>query len=96
MKKWFTYDPEGDGYQEHPTEEAAISSAEKSIREYLDDGWAEDVEFVTVGKVTHRATQCDYTKRPPDSEIDEEGLDGEGTWWDGDWEEMCNYKMQKA
>ena len=93
MDTYFMYDPEGDGYQEYLSQEDALSAAKEAIGYYLDDGWSEDVESVVVGKITHRATQVNLVKRPPESEIDDEGIDGEGDWWDGDWEEKCNYEL---
>jgi hypothetical protein len=94
MSEWFMYDPEGSGYEEFPTEKLAMQAAEAAIKWYLDDGWSEDVVNIVCGKITHKATQCDYVKRPPESEIDEEGVDGEGTWWNSDWDYMCDYKMK--
>ena len=93
-EKWFVYDPEGNGYEEFSTEESALAHAEDYIRSYLDDGWGEDVERVTVGKVTHRATQCDYAKRPPEEELDDENLDLDGNYWAEEWDYVCNYKMK--
>ena len=57
----------------------------------LDDGWSEDVTSVCAGKITHKSKMCDQVY--PVGEIDEDGLDEEGIYWDPDWGYKCNYKM---
>ncbi len=94
MKKWFVYDPEGNGYEEFNSEKDALTRAKVCIEDYLDEGWSEDVEYVTVGLVTYRATQCNITKRPPENELDDENIDREGTYWSEGWDHMCNYDMK--
>ena len=94
--KFFVYDPEGDGFLDHfETEEEALEHAKNCIKDYLDsDGWAEEVEWVTVGKITHRARRCDVIKRP--DKLDNENCAEDGTYWPENWDHMCNYKMSKV
>ncbi len=95
--RFFLFDPEGDGMTFFKTEAERDSYAKVSINGYRDscEGWSEDVESVCAGTVTHIVKKTDSVKRPPDEEIDEEGNDGEGNWWDSDWSEMCNYELSE-
>lgn len=88
--KYFTYCYES-GFDTHETIEGAIEDANERIPNYLGDGWSEDVTSVCVGKITHRAKICDQVF--PDGEIDEDGIDEAGEYWDSDYECKCNYKM---
>lgn len=88
--KYFTYCHES-GFDTHETIEGAIEDANERIPNYLDEGWSEDVTSVCVGKITHRATMCDPVF--PDGEIDEDGIDEAGEYWDSDYGCKCNYKM---
>ncbi len=68
--------------------------AAKEIRMYLDDGyWMEDIDDCYAGEVivTHRVQKTDVIKRPDD--VDEDGVDGDGNWWDSEWQEMCDYGL---
>lgn len=40
---------------------------------------------------THTAEQIDLMARPPENEIDEDGLDKEGRYWGADWGWHCHY-----
>ena len=92
-KPFFVHDHSGNGFTFFATEQERDEYARECIEEYLDDGWGEDVVFVTAGVMTHSAQKCDVIERPPADEIGEDGIDSEGRWWDSDWSEMCNYKM---
>jgi len=92
-KPYFVHDPEGDGFTFFATEQERDEYAKECIEGYLDDGWSEEVVFVIGGKVTHQAKQCDLVERPPEDEIDGDGNDLEGRYWDSDWTEMCNYRL---
>lgn len=90
---WFCYDP-GDGYEEYPTEEAARAAAEKAIDYYRDDssseGWSEEVWGVRYGKIHGWTIEKKRESRPPPEELDEDGVDANGTHW-GEWDEICDY-----
>ncbi len=88
--KYFSYCPEG-GFDTHETLEDALLNANNLIPNYLDEGWSEDVTGVLVGTITHRSTMCDPIF--PDGEIDEDGIDEAGEYWDPDFNCKCNYKM---
>ena len=98
MNNYFAYDPEGDGYEEFKTENEAKEYAEKSMREYYGEGSRsiKEVSQVVYGKITHRATEYNVVKRPPDSQIDYEGVDLGGVYWESDWDFKCDYKMIKV
>ena len=79
------------GFEAFETLDDALDAANERIQEYLDDGWSEDVTSVCAGKITHKSKMCDQVY--PVGEIDEDGLDEEGIYWDPDWGYKCNYKM---
>jgi hypothetical protein len=89
--RFWLNDPEGDGLTYYRTKEDRDAEAERVIDTYLDDGWSEEVEWVVGGEVTHVAAIKTKRKRPDD--LDEENMDGEGTYW-GDFEWMGNYHFE--
>ena len=92
-KPYFVYDPEGDGLTYFETQEERDAFAQECIRNYLDpDGWSVEVVNVVAGVVTHSAQQVDREDRP--DELDEEGVDESGAYWDPDWEYKCNYALR--
>jgi len=92
-RPYFVHDPEGDGFSYFATEQERDRFANEAIQGYESDGWSEDVVFVMAGKITHRATQTDVVPRPPNDQLDGDGLDGEGRHWPEEWAYICNYKM---
>ena len=46
---------------------------------------------MVAGVVTHSAQQVDRVDRP--TELDEEGCDGEGVYWEPECNYRCNYKL---
>lgn len=94
MDKYFLYDTEN-GFETFETLDARKTEEKKAIAAYLEDGWSEDVEYVMSGIIAHRATKCDVQNKPPESELDEEGYDGDGQDWTGDYEYICNYEMKE-
>lgn len=89
---WMTYCPE-QGAEFHKTRQEAEARAATLIKEWFCDGWGEDVDKVLVAQVVARSTQCDRIERPPLDELDENGCDGSGEYWEADWEYKCNYKL---
>lgn len=87
---FFVFCPE-DGFEVFETLDEALDDANEKIKGYLADGWSEDVTGVCTGRITHRAKMCDQVF--PDGEIDEDGLDESGDYWDPDYGYKCNYKM---
>jgi len=93
-RPYFIHDPEGDGFTYYATEEERDEAAKDIIQEYLDDGWNEEVESVTAGKITHQATQVNVVKRPHDDELDEDGFDKDGQYWDSEYDYTCGYELR--
>jgi hypothetical protein len=91
--KYFLYDPEGEGMVFFKSIEDREIAAKRSISEYLDDTWNEDVGRVVAGEVTHAATQNNITK--PEGKIDDEGIDESGEYWSGEIDYKCNYELVK-
>lgn len=90
---YFVLDPEGDGITYFETIEERDAFAASRIDGYkdVDNSWAEAVDYIIAGVVTHRATQTDREDRPDD--LDEEGNSGDGSNWEEDEEYRCNYKL---
>jgi hypothetical protein len=92
--RFFLYDPEGDGMTYYRDKDQRDKDAKSAIAQYLDCGeWVEEVKCVCVGEVTALAGKTNVTPRPPAEEIDEDGCDLEGEYWDGDCIERCNYEL---
>ena len=91
---FFLFDPEGEGITFYRTAEDRDAAAKGAIQEYLADGsWAEEVTGLCAGHVTHIATETNRRDRPPDDELDEEGCDGEGVYWEPEHGWTCNYEL---
>lgn len=92
--EYFLFDlEEGERYY-FRTEKDMLAHTKQVIAEYLTgEGWdTESVEGLVAGKVTHISHQTNIRKRPPDDELDEDGLDVEEVYW-ADWDEMCGYEL---
>jgi hypothetical protein len=90
----FIYDPQEGDFTYFRTAEDRDAAADGIIQSYLDDGWDDEVENVIAGEVTHACVRKDVRKRPPEHEIDEDGIDGEGIYWADEWDCMCNYELK--
>lgn len=92
--RFFLCDPEGDGWMYFRDKDQRDKAAKEAVARYLDgDEWIEEVECVCAGEVTALVGKTNVTVRPPADEIDEDGIDQEGDYWDGDCEEKCNYEL---
>lgn len=92
--KFFLYDPAGDGFKTFPTADLRDDAAKRAIDDCLVDGyWIEDVFSVVVGEITGRAVKVNIEKRP--SELDENGEDEEGNYWDADMDEKHDVEIKK-
>ena len=87
--KYFSYDPQGDGFDFHETAEQARDQAQQCIQIYLDDGWDDMVEQVCWGEIKEIATKTNV--RP----IDENGRLPDGEFVGYDFEYYCNYELKK-
>lgn len=94
-KQWFAYDP-NDCPEFFETEEEAAKRAKEILAQYADyaltDGWDELTDMICYGKVTHAAMRTNEMIR---GEVDEDGIDGEGIYWESDIEFKCDYEIQK-
>ena len=90
--RFFYYDPNGSGFVYFKDKSLRDECANDEIQKYLDDGWNEEVGRVVSGEITAQAAMTDVTKR--DGEIDDEGNDEAGEYWDADWPYKCNYKLK--
>ena len=93
---YFLYDPKEGIFETFTAADDRDKAANDAIKDYLDDCWDLEVSNVVGGVVTHVATQVDRTDRPPKDEIDEDGIDGSGTYWGGDMEYMCDYQLKAS
>jgi hypothetical protein len=93
--RFFIYDPEGAGFMYFRSAEDRDQASEDVIQQYLDDGWDESVEQVVAGEISHTCQQVNREERPAAEELDEEGYDGEGTYW-GDFDYRCNYALRQV
>ena len=90
--KYWLYVPEGDGMTYYRTREDRDKAGEEAIASYLDvDGWADGLEYVAAGEVTHSA-QCLNIKGRPKN-LDADGCDSDGIYW-GECESMGNYALE--
>ena len=92
--RFFFYDSADCEHVYFRTVEDRDDFAEQTIKSYSDNGeWMEDIDYCYAGEiiVTHRVQKTNVIKRPND--VDEEGIDGDGNWWDVDWDEMCDYGL---
>lgn len=82
-KNWFSYSPD-DGYQEHATREEARANAKRAIDMYrdeaADEGRSGEVWDVHYGAVIGHTVETVRKARPPAEELDEEGVDQDGTY----------------
>jgi hypothetical protein len=83
-----------EGFTFYETEEDRDNAAKETIQGYLDeDGWSEGVTSIFAFTVTHRATAVDV--RELVGELDEDGCDEEGEYWESDeFDYKCNYELQ--
>lgn len=91
---YWLHDPRWEGTMYFQTAEDRDIAAEDAINAYLDDGWDEEVEFVSCGVVTHFAQCLEKIPRPVDEDLDEDGYDGEGIHWPEEIAWRGNYKME--
>lgn len=60
------------------------------------DGWnleEGDMQANLIGKITGQCLMADRVDRPPAHEIDENGIDEQGRYWNSDHDWVCGYKL---
>jgi hypothetical protein len=90
--RFWLHDPEGNGMTYYRTASDRDEHAKEVIAGYLQDGWSEETEHICAGEVTHIAQVLDKTMRPDD--LDEDGIDGEGNYWEDDMAWRGNYTLE--
>lgn len=78
---YFIYDPGDNGFVTFATARERDEFAAETIQNCLDDEWDSEVARICVGVITGRATYVRVEHRPPDSELDENDCDEDGTHW---------------
>lgn len=91
--RYWLYDPEGDGMVYFRTPAERDKQAARAIDAYLGDGWADEVELVAAGELTHFAQVTDKRMRPADEDLDDEMRDSEGIEWPDGMAWRGNYEM---
>ena len=86
------YDPEGSGYTFYATEKERDDAAREAIGAYLGYTWFDEVEGVFAFTVTAKATQVDV--KHPEGELDDEGYDENGDYWESGVDFSCNYALR--
>ena len=86
------YDPEGSGHTFYTTEKERDDAAEEAIQGYLDDTWSDEVEGVFAFMVTAKAAHVDV--KHPEGELDDDGCDENGDYWESDVDYSCNYALR--
>jgi hypothetical protein len=93
---YWVYDANGDGFSFFKTEEERDEYATNEIfPSYLDGGfWYSDIESCIFGGVlTHQASKTNI--QTPVGEIDEDGYDEDGEYWEDDMKFRCNYELKE-
>lgn len=91
--RFFLYDPDNgvSFYKDKKERDLAASSA---IKDYLDGTVLSDVvEEICAGEVSAIIQKIEVEVRPPAEEIDEDGIDESGEYWEPDCGEKCYYGM---
>lgn len=86
--KYFSYDPEGDGFTFHNTAEEAKKSAEDDLsgyRDYSCDGWDDSVSSVCWGEIKQIATKV--------REMTTEEAEHAGIYVSNDFDYICDYEL---
>ncbi len=89
-KLFFYHDPYESEYKTFETEHERDEHLKETIMEYVHDGCLVDMGDFFVGQRTHMVKEKRIATRPPEDEIDENGFDTNGMYWDADWEYLCS------
>ena len=87
--KYFSYDPEGDGFTLHATAEEAQKHAENDLachRDNASEGWSDSVEHVCWGEVK----QTTFKVR----EMTKEDAEHAGIYVNIDFDYICDYELK--
>lgn len=90
--EWFFYDAENGHIELCETKEESLSKAQKAVDFCFDECWSDDVEYICVGTITHRAKQTDLMFKP--QKLDEDMFSEDGEHWPKDCESKCDYSIE--
>ena len=89
--KYFSYDPEGDGFTIHKTAEEAQKHAENDLdchREFACEGWSDSVEQVCWGEIKESTVKV--------NEMTKEEAEHAGIYVSNDFDTICDYELKPA
>lgn len=87
--KYFSYDPEGDGFTLHKTAEEAKNHAEDDLachRDNASEGWSDSVEHVCWGELKQMAFKV--------NEMTKEDAEHAGICVSNDFDYICDYQLK--
>jgi hypothetical protein len=87
--KYFSYDPEGDGFTLHNTADEARKAAELDLSCHRDDateGWSDSVESVCWGELRQLAMKV--------REMTKEEAEHQGIYFDNSFDTICDYELK--
>lgn len=87
--KYFSYDPEGDGFTLHKTAEEAKKAAEDDISCYRDmahEGWDDSIHQVCWGELKQVASKV--------REMNKEEAEHAGIYFDNSFDTICDYELK--
>lgn len=86
--KYFSYDPEGDGFTLHNAAEEAKQAAEDGLSCYRDfacEGWSDSVGHVCWGEIKQVANKV--------REMNKEEAEHAGIYFDNSFDFICDYEL---
>lgn len=90
---YFLYDPEDSEFIYFKNEIDRDNVVNDVIGNYLhNDGWEQEVTDIIVGKLTGQASMVEVNT--PNGELDENGCDETGLYWENKGDYTCNYEMK--
>lgn len=87
--KYFSYDPEGDGFTLHNTAEEARKHAEDDLSCHRDnacEGWSDSVHQVCWGELKQAAFKV--------REMNKEEAEHQGIYFDNSFDTICDYELK--
>ena len=87
--KYFSYDPEGDGFTLHKTAEEARIAAEVDLschRDNAHEGWSDSVHLVCWGELKQIAVKV--------REMSKEEAEHHGVCFNYDFDTICDYELK--
>ena len=87
--KFFSYDPEGDGFTLHATAEEAQAAADNDIschREFACEGWSDSIQHVCWGELKQKAVMV--------REMSKEDAEHQEIYFDNSFDTICDYELK--